>query len=216
MAAFCTSFFLPPTAISSRRLTRGGGGQWKGSVVRTTTGVICLLFAGSEHSRRHTHVFLMSSSALPFPLLCLSPQARRPLCPPVWNAKNTVSLSFLPAPCRAVWFAVRPELLLTADEAAAILSDVGTAQPPTDAVTAAEACAADQSGATAIMAAKEEESRRETEALAVLLSEPAGGSGVPGGAAAQSALTRLAARYLVRETVRGKIPDPVGNFHVRE
>lgn len=33
--------------------------------------------------------------------------------------------------------------------------------------------------------------------------------------AAESALTRLAARYLVRETVRGKIPDPVANFHVR-
>lgn len=33
--------------------------------------------------------------------------------------------------------------------------------------------------------------------------------------AAKPALTRLAARYLVRETVRGKILDPVGNFHVR-
>lgn len=32
--------------------------------------------------------------------------------------------------------------------------------------------------------------------------------------ATEKALTRLAARYLVRETVRGKIPDPVGNFHV--
>lgn len=33
--------------------------------------------------------------------------------------------------------------------------------------------------------------------------------------AAKSALMRLAARFLVRETVRGKVLDPVGNFHVR-
>lgn len=33
--------------------------------------------------------------------------------------------------------------------------------------------------------------------------------------AIQSAMLRLAARYLARETVRGKILDPVGNFHVR-
>eukprot|EP00752_Nemacystus_decipiens_P007555 g6749.t1 len=110
------------------------------------------------------------------------------------------------------------ELLLTADEAAAILSDAEAKQPPLNTVAAAEA-SADESG-TIALATKEEESRRETEALAVLLSHPAGGgggtsnSGVPWGAAAQSALTRLAARYLVRETVRGKIPDPVGNFHV--
>lgn len=119
------------------------------------------------------------------------------------------------------WFAVLAELLLTADEAAAILSDADTKQPPTNTATApatAEARAGEKGAAA--LTAMEEESRRETEALAVLLSNPVsdggGGSGVPGGAAAQSALTRLAARYLVRETVRGKIPDPVGNFHVRE
>lgn len=33
--------------------------------------------------------------------------------------------------------------------------------------------------------------------------------------AAEPVMIRLAARYLARETVRGKIPDPVGNFHVR-
>ena len=41
------------------------------------------------------------------------------------------------------------------------------------------------------------------------------GPAAAGQKAAESALTRLAARYLVRETVRGKIPDPVANFHVR-
>eukprot|EP00904_Undaria_pinnatifida_P004794 jgi/Undpi1/1444/HiC_scaffold_11.g04835.m1 len=40
------------------------------------------------------------------------------------------------------------------------------------------------------------------------------GKSTAGQKAAESALTRLAARYLVRETVRGKIPDPVANFHV--
>ena len=110
------------------------------------------------------------------------------------------------------------ELLLTADEAAAILSDAETRQRPADTVTATEGRAHESGGPASTD--KEEECRRETEALAVLLSDPGGGSGGassdgPGGAAAQSALTRLAARYLVRETVRGKIPDPVGNFHVR-
>lgn len=113
-----------------------------------------------------------------------------------------------------IWFTVCPEVLLTADEAKEILSDADTTQAPTNTATAADA-RADNSGAPGLTA-KEEESRRETEALALLLSSTGGGSGVPGGAAAQSALTRLAARYLVRETVRGKIPDPVGNFHVRE
>lgn len=71
-----------------------------------------------------------------------------------------------------------------------------------------------------------DESLQEGEALALLLSNKgpvsaesinlerdSGGDG--GVAAARKALTRLAARYLVRETVRGRIPDPVGNFHVR-
>ncbi|CAN0099545.1 unnamed protein product [Ectocarpus sp. 6 AP-2014] len=98
------------------------------------------------------------------------------------------------------------EILLTAEEAVAILAGV-TANDndgrPQDDVSN------DKGGAAAALTALEADARREAEALAVLLSD----DGVPG-AAAESALTRLAARYLVRETVRGKIPDPVGNFHV--
>lgn len=74
-----------------------------------------------------------------------------------------------------------------------------------------------------------DESLREGEALEFLLSNKAlvlaesinlerdsgGDGGVAATAAAREALTRLAARYLVRETVRGRILDPVGNFHVR-
>lgn len=71
-----------------------------------------------------------------------------------------------------------------------------------------------------------DESLREGEALELLLSNkvlvsaesinPERDSGGDGGvAAARKALTRLAARYLVRETVRGRTLDPVGNFHVR-
>lgn len=148
------------------------------------------------------------------------------------------------------------ELLLTADEVVAILSNA----------TSAAAVANDETAPRA----SEEESRREAEALCVLLSADGplaaarptsvtrnkGGeykdddgitaersrgdegdgtaAALPGvlkdkdqrgggkqdavvaaSKAAMSALTRLAARYLVRETVRGKIPDPVGNFHVR-
>ncbi|CAM9862864.1 unnamed protein product, partial [Ectocarpus sp. 8 AP-2014] len=98
------------------------------------------------------------------------------------------------------------EILLTAEEAVAILADV-TANDndgrPQDDVSN------DKGGAAAALTTLDADARREAEALAVLLSD----DGVPG-AAAESALTRLAARYLVRETVRGKIPDPVGNFHV--
>jgi len=114
--------------------------------------------------------------------------------------------------------ATRSEVLLTADEAAAILSNGGTKSAystTADATPEAEPSSG-ASGATSLTA-REAESRREAEALEVLLANPGGrgGGGVPGGLAAESALTRLAARYLVRETVRGKIPDPVGNFHVR-
>ncbi|CAN0256118.1 unnamed protein product [Discosporangium mesarthrocarpum] len=42
-----------------------------------------------------------------------------------------------------------------------------------------------------------------------------GGGGGDGGVA-EVVLTRLAARYLTMETVRGKILDPVGHFHVRK
>ncbi|CAM9833679.1 unnamed protein product [Ectocarpus sp. 4 AP-2014] len=98
------------------------------------------------------------------------------------------------------------EILLTAEEAVAILADVTASDNngrPQDDVSN------DTGGAAAALTTLEADARREAEALAVLLSD----DGVPG-AAAESALTRLAARYLVRETVRGKIPDPVGNFHV--
>lgn len=121
--------------------------------------------------------------------------------------------------CRAVSCVVRSEPLLTADEVAALLSDADIRQSLASTGTAAEAPADDNGPAAPT--SKEEESRREAEALEGLLWSNSGGGGdgggtaVPGGAAAQSALTRLAARYLVRETVRGRIPDPVGNFHVR-
>ncbi|CAM9604381.1 unnamed protein product [Pylaiella littoralis] len=96
------------------------------------------------------------------------------------------------------------EMLLTADEATAILLSNTSANGNADTVAFSEESAD-----------HEAEARREAEALAVLLSDSeGGGGGVPGGEAAESALTRLAARYLLRETVRGKIPDPVGNFHV--
>lgn len=102
-------------------------------------------------------------------------------------------------------FDFRPEMLLTADEATAILLSNTSANGNADTVAFSEESAD-----------HEAEARREAEALAVLLSDSeGGGGGVPGGEAAESALTRLAARYLLRETVRGKIPDPVGNFHVR-
>lgn len=109
------------------------------------------------------------------------------------------------APCLTPSFL--SEILLTAEEAVAILADVTANDKdsrPQDDVSN------DKGGAAAALTALEANARREAEALAVLLSD----DGVPG-AAAESALTRLAARYLVRETVRGKIPDPVGNFHVR-
>lgn len=97
--------------------------------------------------------------------------------------------------------------------------------------------------AISAQASTADESRLEAEALAVLLSDNDNDNGNDGNnnnnnrnngqqvlgliidparetaakrAAVESALTRLAARYLVRETVRGKILDPVGNFHVRE
>ncbi|CAM9502153.1 unnamed protein product [Ectocarpus fasciculatus] len=94
------------------------------------------------------------------------------------------------------------EILLTAEEAAGILADANDNNGGD--------VSNDEGGAAASLSTLEVDARREAEALAVLLSD---GDGVPG-AAAESALTRLAARYLVRETVRGKIPDPVGNFHV--
>lgn len=103
------------------------------------------------------------------------------------------------------------EILLTAKEAEAILADA-TANDANDPQDDAKRDASnDEGGAAAALTTPEADARREAEALAVLLSDD---GGVPG-AAAESALTRLAARYLVRETVRGKIPDPVGNFHVR-
>lgn len=113
----------------------------------------------------------------------------------------------------------RSEVLLTADEAVAILESGGTQTAASNiaAATPEAETSPGASGATNLEAREAEaEPRREAEALSLLLANPGGGGGgVPGGAAAEAALTRLAARYLVRETVRGKIPDPVGNFHVR-
>lgn len=123
------------------------------------------------------------------------------------------------------------EPLLTPDEAAAILSK----QP-------LHTVADDKDRGRSVSKTSDEEgSRQEAEALSLLLAENgplfggpigadaggAAGGGVKGNsrkvddlsgekmAAVEAALTRLAARYLVRETVRGKILDSVGNFHVR-
>lgn len=113
------------------------------------------------------------------------------------------------------------EPLLTPEEANAILS---TKSPDAFAGNSNTAAAE-----AATVAAGKEGCRREAEALAVLLAEdgpllagPISGDGDGDASsgikkkATEAALTRLAARYLVRETVRGKIPDPVGNFHVRK
>ena len=134
------------------------------------------------------------------------------------------------------------ELLLTTEEALAILSDKS---PRDSALVDAIRDAITENGPTG----GEESLSLEKEALALLLSDRGpmaaewirrrqrdgddGGStplAMPerregegarrevsnGGVnAAEKALTRLAARYLARETVRGRILDPVGNFHVR-
>lgn len=183
---------------------------------------------------------------------------------PLRSAPSTVDFPYRIATCR-----LQPELLLTADEAEAILSDNDA-----DNGGGAGAGGSTNLGKTVTLT-PDEESRREAKALAVLLSgdgspvaeamaaarrnarrasvdgaETIGDRGVGQGGrgagkmgrtegaaamgvkesvqvegkgkstagqkAAESALTRLAARYLVRETVRGKIPDPVANFHVRK
>lgn len=105
------------------------------------------------------------------------------------------------------------EPLLTPEETNAILSKWPL-----------HASAGNSSTEAAAGAAGEEGYRREAEALGVLLGEDGLQLEGPIGdvddrsekKAAEAALTRLAARYLVRETARGKILDPVGNFHVRK
>ncbi|CAM9801151.1 unnamed protein product [Scytosiphon promiscuus] len=112
------------------------------------------------------------------------------------------------------------ELLLTRDEAAAILRSNSCAAGTNAAATGPAEAISSGGGGGGYGSDREGDSRREAEALALLLSSSDGGGGAgsgrgaPTGMAAESALTRLAARYLVRETVRGKIPDPVGNFHI--
>ena len=200
---------------------------------------------------------------LPVFALCMGSVSSFPVSRPARSLRSlgrpffrTVSL----CPC-----ASNAELLLKADEAVAILSDQ-------NAENGAAGGGDLSSLGRSVALTPDEESRREAEALAVLLSRDrspvagavaaakrnerlasivrAGAAGsrttgeesgteaaavaraaagvkeecvqaegqeeaTAGQKAAESALTRLAARYLVRETVRGKIPDPVANFHVR-